>query len=141
MVVRVVPLAGRHRADWERLYAGYAAFYKVAQTPEMRARVWGWIHDPAHEVEALAAEAPEQNGRAVGLAHFRAFARPSTATIGGFLDDLFDDFCFWPAQHACVHASTNRSGRTAAARPIAAVPPPGRTRAPRRRTMRALTPP
>ena len=27
----------------------------------------------------------------MGLAHFRAFARPSTATTGGFLDDLFVD--------------------------------------------------
>jgi GNAT superfamily N-acetyltransferase len=92
-MVRIVPLAERHRADWERLFAGYAAFYKVAQTPEMRTKVWGWIHDPAHEVEALAAEALD-DGRAVGLAHFRAFARPSTATTGGFLDDLFVDPAF-----------------------------------------------
>ncbi len=90
--VRIVPLAERHRADWERLYAGYAAFYKVAQTPEMRARVWGWLRDPAHELEGLIAEA--EGGRAVGLAHFRAFARPSTATTGGFLDDLFVDPAF-----------------------------------------------
>ena len=93
-MVRIVPLAERHRADWERLFAGYAAFYKRGQTPEMRAKVWGWIHDPAHEVEALAAEAPEEDGRAVGLAHFRAFARPSSATTGGFLDDLFVDPSF-----------------------------------------------
>ena len=32
------------RADWERLYQGYAEFYKVEQTPEMRARVWSWLH-------------------------------------------------------------------------------------------------
>jgi GNAT superfamily N-acetyltransferase len=87
--VNVVRLAERHREDWERLYAGYAAFYRVAQTAEMRARVWGWIHDPAHEVEALVAE--DGDGRAVGLAHFRAFARPLSATTGGFLDDLFVD--------------------------------------------------
>jgi GNAT superfamily N-acetyltransferase len=90
-MVRIVPLAERHHADWERLFAGYAAFYKLAQTPEMRARVWNWLQDPAHAVEGLAAEAPEEGGRAVGLAHFRAFARPSTATTGGFLDDLFVD--------------------------------------------------
>ena len=89
-MVRIVPLAERHRADWERLFAGYAAFYKREQTPQMRDTVWGWIHDPAHEVEALAAEAPE-DGRAVGLAHFRPFARPSSASVGGFLDDLFVD--------------------------------------------------
>ena len=36
---RVVPLAPEHRAAWERLYAGYAAFYRVEQTPAMRATV------------------------------------------------------------------------------------------------------
>lgn len=91
-MVRIVPLAERHREDWERLFAGYAAFYKLEQTPEMRARVWGWLRDPAHEVEGLVAEAPD--GRAVGLAHFRAFARPSRAETGGFLDDLFVDPAF-----------------------------------------------
>lgn len=92
-MVRIVPLAERHRADWERLFAGYAAFYKREQTPEMRALVWGWLHDPAHGLEALVAEAPD-DGRAVGLAHFRPFARPSSATTGGFLDDLFVDPAF-----------------------------------------------
>jgi len=87
--IRIVPLEARHRADWERLYAGYAEFYRVTQTPEMRATVWGWIHDPAHEVKALVAEAPD--GRAVGLAHYRPFARPRAAATGGFLDDLFVD--------------------------------------------------
>jgi GNAT superfamily N-acetyltransferase len=85
--VKVVPVEERHRADWERLYAGYAAFYKVEQTPEMRARIWGWIHDPAHEVRGFVAE--DASGRAVGLAHFRPFARPLSASTGGFLDDLF----------------------------------------------------
>jgi len=77
------------RADWERLYAGYAAFYQVAQTEEMRARVWGWIHDHAHEVDCLVAE--DDRGALVGLTHFRPFARPLSASVGGFLDDLFVD--------------------------------------------------
>ncbi|WP_137178854.1 GNAT family N-acetyltransferase [Roseomonas sp. AR75] len=85
--IRVVPLAPHHREDWERLYAAYAAFYRVSQTPEMRATVWGWIMDPAHEVKALVAE--DADGRAVGLAHYRPFARPLAASTGGFLDDLF----------------------------------------------------
>ena len=29
------------------------------------------------------------NGVVVGLAHYRAFARPLSASVGGFLDDLF----------------------------------------------------
>lgn len=87
--IRILPLADRHRADWERLYAGYADFYRVTQTPAMRETVWGWIMDPAHEVKALIAE--DAAGSAVGLAHFRPFARPLSATTGGFLDDLFVD--------------------------------------------------
>lgn len=85
----IVPLAARHRDDWERLYAGYAAFYKVTQTAEMRERVWGWIMDPAHAVQALVAQ--DAGGAAIGLAHFREFARPLAAGTGGFLDDLFVD--------------------------------------------------
>ncbi len=84
VVVRRV--AEADRAGWDRLYAGYAEFYGVEQTPAMRDRVWGWIHDPAHEVEGLVAE---RDGDLVGLAHVRAFARPLSATVGGFLDDLF----------------------------------------------------
>ncbi len=76
------------REGWDRLYQGYAAFYRVDQTPAMRDRVWGWLHDPAHETEGLVAE---QGGRLIGLAHFRAFARPLSASTGGFLDDLFVD--------------------------------------------------
>lgn len=89
MRVRIVPAAPRHRAGWGRLYAGYAAFYGVAQTEAMRGTVWGWILDPAQEVKALLAEAPD--GAPVGLAHYRAFARPLRASRGLFLDDLFVD--------------------------------------------------
>lgn len=89
MTLRIVAPEAHHRADWDRLYAGYADFYRVAQTPEMRDRVWGWVHDPSHEVKALLAL--DEAGRAVGLAHYRPFARPLSATVGGFLDDLFVD--------------------------------------------------
>jgi GNAT superfamily N-acetyltransferase len=85
--IRIVAAEPRHRAEWEALYAGYAAFYRVTQTPEMRATVWRWITDPAHEVNALIAE--DAAGHAVGLAHYRPFARPLAASTGGFLDDLF----------------------------------------------------
>lgn len=87
--IRILPVEQRHRADWDRLYAGYAEFYRVTQTPEMRDRVWSWLHDAAHETNGLIAEDAE--GRAVGLAHYRAFARPLSATTGGYLDDLFVD--------------------------------------------------
>ncbi len=86
---RIVPVGQQHRADWDRLYAGYAEFYRVTQTGEMRDRVWFWLHDPAHGIEGLIAE--DADGHAVGLAHYRAFDRPLSATTGGYLDDLFVD--------------------------------------------------
>jgi GNAT superfamily N-acetyltransferase len=84
---RIRPVQHGDRAGWDVLYQGYAAFYRVDQTAEMRDRVWGWLHDPAHSTEGLVAEAG--NGGLIGLAHFRPFARPLSATTGGFLDDLF----------------------------------------------------
>ena len=90
--VRILPIESRHRAEWEALYAGYAAFYRVEQTAAMRETVWSWIQDPAHETKALVAETAE--GRAIGLAHYRPFARPLSASTGGFLADLFVDPAF-----------------------------------------------
>ncbi|MDO9639549.1 MAG: GNAT family N-acetyltransferase [Pseudotabrizicola sp.] len=104
------PEAGDFEA-WSALYAGYAAFYGVAQSEAMRGQVWEWIHDPGHEVQALVAEA---DGRLLGLAHFRAFARPLSASSGGFLDDLF--------------VSEDARGSGAAAALIAGVEAEGRRR-------------
>lgn len=87
--IRIVNPTAAHRERWNQLYAGYADFYRVGQSPEMRDRVWAWIHDPGHEVECLLAL--DADGNPVGLAHFRPFARPLAAAVGGFLDDLFVD--------------------------------------------------
>lgn len=81
------PKAG-DRAEWGRLYAGYAAFYGVAQSEAMRERVWGWLHDDSHSVRGLVARG---GAGLIGLAHYRPFARPLSASTGGFLDDLFVD--------------------------------------------------
>lgn len=75
------------RAQWDELYAGYAKFYGVAQTPAMRDVVWSWLHDEGAEVRGLVAAVA--GGRLLGLAHFRPFARPLSASTGCFLDDLF----------------------------------------------------
>ena len=86
LIIRpAAPGTGR---GWEPLFRGYGDFYKVAMTAESLETVWGWIHDPAHVVEALVAE---RDGALVGLAHFRAMPSPLRATTIGFLDDLFVD--------------------------------------------------
>ena len=85
--VTIRPVALGDRAGWDDLYRGYAAFYKVTQSDEMRDRVWSWLHDADAESEGLVAEGT--GGKLLGLTHFRPFARPLSASTGGFLDDLF----------------------------------------------------
>ena len=77
----------QHRADWDVLYAAYAAYYKVEQTPEMRERTWGWII----EGRIACLMALNEEGRPIGFAHIREFLRPLSSTAAGYLDDLFVD--------------------------------------------------
>jgi GNAT superfamily N-acetyltransferase len=85
----VRPARAEDFAQWRVLYRGYADFYMVQQSDAMAAQVWSWIHDPTHEVQGLVVE--DGQGQLVGLAHYRPFARPLSATVGCFLDDLFVD--------------------------------------------------
>ena len=87
--ITVRPVEAGDRRDWDRLYAGYAAFYKVEQTAGMRDKVWSWLMDERTEVYGLAAI--DGAGKLIGLTHFRPYARPLSASTGGFLDDLFVD--------------------------------------------------
>ncbi len=87
MSITIRPVEQNDRAQWNVLYQGYAEFYKVTQTQDMRDTVWSWLFDDAHETEGLVAV--DDKGLLIGLTHFRPFARPLSATTGGFLDDLF----------------------------------------------------
>lgn len=87
MTLTIRPLKPDDRAAWDVLYQGYASFYKTAQTPAMRDSTWVWLMDDAVQVHGLVAE--DASGALLGLAHFRPFARPLSASTGGFLDDLF----------------------------------------------------
>ncbi len=87
--VTVRPVGPDDHDRWRVLYAGYAQFYRVPQTDEQAERVWDWLHDPDHGAEGLVAV--DANDQPIGLAHFRAFARPLSATVAGYLDDLFVD--------------------------------------------------
>ncbi|MCF6370875.1 GNAT family N-acetyltransferase [Rhizobium halophilum] len=75
------------RDQWDLLYKGYATFYRVEQTDEMRSTVWSWLHDDKKESRGLVAE--DATGLVIGLAHYRPFARPLSATVGCYLDDLY----------------------------------------------------
>jgi ribosomal protein S18 acetylase RimI-like enzyme len=87
--ISIRPVLPADRLDWDRLYAGYAAFYNVEQTAAMRDTVWSWLMDAGREVYGLVAV--DETGRLIGFTHFRSYARPLSASTGGFLDDLFVD--------------------------------------------------
>jgi GNAT superfamily N-acetyltransferase len=87
--LHVRPVGGDDLAQWTVLYRGYGRFYGVPQTDAMIACVWSWLQDPEHELEGLVVE--DEPGRLSGLAHYRPFARPLSATHGCYLDDLFVD--------------------------------------------------
>jgi GNAT superfamily N-acetyltransferase len=74
-------------ADWKRLYAGYRAFYALAPDGAVVDRVWGWILRQEEGVRGLVAV--DTSGALLALANVRRFARPSSGTIGLYLDDLF----------------------------------------------------
>jgi GNAT superfamily N-acetyltransferase len=84
VVVRAVQESD-HEA-WQRLFHAYREFYEYDEEQDVVDRVWGWIHDEDHEVNALVAEV---DGQVVGFAHHREFARPSSGKRGLHLDDLF----------------------------------------------------
>ncbi len=83
------PVAPADHDRWRVLYAAYAASYRVEQTEEQAERTWGWLLDPSHEVQGVVVV--DADGVVAGLAHVRPFARPLSATVGGFLDDLHVD--------------------------------------------------
>lgn len=89
MSVTIRPVRAEDRTEWDRLYAGYAAFYKVDQTSEMRDTVWGWLMDASHGSNGLVAEAAD--GTLIGLTHYRPFVSCLKACTNCFLDDLFVD--------------------------------------------------
>ena len=82
------PTAPADEARWKELFRAYREFYRLEPSEEIVSRVWSWITDPDHEVQSLVAEA---DGTIVGIADYRRFSRPSTGSVGIWLDDLFTD--------------------------------------------------
>ena len=78
----------KDKACWEKLYNGYADFYKIKINSQVIETVWSWLLDKNHEVNGLVYET---NGDIVALAHFRSMPRPLKGKYIGFLDDLFVD--------------------------------------------------
>jgi len=87
--MHIRPITAADRPAWEVLFAGYATFYKVDQTPDMRETVFGWLMDDAHSSNGLVAE--DESGKVIGFTHYRPFVSQLRAGTNGFLDDLYVD--------------------------------------------------
>lgn len=77
----------RDEERWMLLYAGYRAFYRLADDPVAVRTTWGWVSTGDHGLTGLVAV--DAANRPLALANVRRFVRPSTATAGLYLDDLF----------------------------------------------------
>lgn len=87
MNVTVAPPVAADREQWENLYYGYAEFYQVPMNQDILDNNWNWIFDEDFPFYALLAKTDD--GKAVGLMHFREMPSPLRGRMVGFLDDLF----------------------------------------------------
>ena len=76
----------KDKVEWEKLYYGYADFYKVEITEEIINTVWNWLHDLKHELNGLVYEI---DNHIVAIAHYRQMPSPLRGKNIGFLDDLY----------------------------------------------------
>ena len=79
-------LEQKDKENWEKLYFGYAKFYKAPMNSSILNTLWGWIQDENHIVKGICFEL---EGKIVGIAHYRTMPRPIKGEYIGFLDDLF----------------------------------------------------
>jgi ribosomal protein S18 acetylase RimI-like enzyme len=84
--VLIRPVTEQDHDAWRVLYRGYRDFYQVEHSDAAIDTVWSWLHDPAQQTRGLIATV---DGVPRGLAHYRTFARPLSASHGIYLDDLF----------------------------------------------------
>ena len=80
------PLRPDDYEQWRWLYQGYAEFYNTASTKDGVQTTWSWLIDAGHVYNGLVAE---QQGRSVGLAHFRGMLNSLRRQMIGCLDGLF----------------------------------------------------
>ena len=85
-MIREIQLKDKER--WEKLYKGYADFYKVEMNNEILQTVWNWLNDNTHELKGIGYEI---DGKIVGIAHYRKLLNPLKGKYIGYLDDIFVD--------------------------------------------------
>ena len=78
----------KDKDQWEKLYKGYADFYKVEMNNKILETVWNWLRNKNHEVQGIVYEIDDN---IVALAHYRRMPSPLRGQDIGYLDDLYVD--------------------------------------------------
>jgi GNAT superfamily N-acetyltransferase len=84
--VTIRPLQPSERAQWEPLWKGYQAFYKVVIPDDATAITWARLHDPAEPMGALGAYV---DGKLAGIVHYIFHRSCWTVSDYCYLQDLF----------------------------------------------------
>ena len=79
----------RDEERWRSLYSAYRAFYRLPEDEVAVDTTWRWVLGGEHSLFGLVAV--DSADSPMALANLRWFARPSTGTIGLYLDDLYTD--------------------------------------------------
>lgn len=87
MPIQVNAPTDADKAAWQTLYKAYATFYKMPMTEQTLDTVWSWIHDEGNPFWCRLAR--QDDGKPIGLMHFREMPSPLRGCLMGFLDDLF----------------------------------------------------
>lgn len=86
MDVTIRPLTAADHAAWLPLWEGYQRFYRTSIAPEVTARTWQRLLDPAEPMHALVAES---DGRLIGIVHYLFHRSTWTTADYCYLQDLF----------------------------------------------------
>lgn len=85
-MVQIRRVVQTDEARWSVLYSGYRAFYELDDDAHAVRTTWEWISNAQHGCIGVVATIDDV---VVGLANLRRFARPSSASFGLYLDDLY----------------------------------------------------
>lgn len=86
LVIR--PLAAHERAEWEKRWLAYLAFYKTDLPAAVTENTWARLNDPAEPVFALAAFI---DGRMAGIVQYLFHRTNWSISDTCYLQDLFVD--------------------------------------------------
>lgn len=86
MTAAVRDLAAADLPAWRELFRAYGVFYETEFTDEVLDRVGALLLAEGSGIDALVAE---QDGRLVGIAHFRSHPDTFSGGRDWYLDDLF----------------------------------------------------